>query len=52
MRIPTGPFHAEASSYAGSFTTNGQTVSLSAGLSLTCAEVTFVKSGCRARSSS
>ena len=28
-RIPTGPFHAEASSYAGSFATNGQTVNLS-----------------------
>jgi outer membrane receptor for ferrienterochelin and colicin len=28
-RIPAGPFHAEASSYAGSFTTNGQTVNLS-----------------------
>jgi outer membrane receptor for ferrienterochelin and colicin len=29
-RIPTGPFHADLSSYAGSFASNGQTVNLSA----------------------
>jgi outer membrane receptor for ferrienterochelin and colicin len=28
-RVPTGPFHADLSSYAGSFASNGQTVNLS-----------------------